>query len=383
MTILSREELKNLMEKRRGPCISIFLPTQRAGKEVEQNPIRFKNRLREAEERLQANGLRTPDVAAILEPAQKLLLDGHFWRNQSDGLAVFRAPDVFHYYRFPLQFEELTVVADRFHLKPMLPLLGGDARFYVLAISQDEVRLLQGTRYSVNRIDLKSAPGSLAEALRFDLPQKQLQFHSEAPPRVGKRDAVFFGTGAADPDVKNAILRYFQQVDRGLQDVLRHERAPLVLAGVDYLFPIYREANTYPHLLDGRIVGNPEEINAEELHRRALAIVQPYFQKSQYEAAAKCQELLGTGLASNNLQEIVTAAYYGRVESLFVAIGTQQWGTFDPSTNTVNWHEEAKPDNEDLLDFAAIHTLTSGGAVYPVAPEEVPDQSPIAAVFRY
>jgi hypothetical protein len=30
-----------------------------------------------------------------------------------------------------------------------------------------------------------------------------------------------------------------------------------VLAGVEYLLPIYREANTYPHLLAEGIHGNP------------------------------------------------------------------------------------------------------------------------------
>lgn len=33
---------------------------------------------------------------------------------------------------------------------------------------------------------------------------------------------------------------------------------PLVLAGVEYLLPIYRRANTYPYLLDGGVTGNPE-----------------------------------------------------------------------------------------------------------------------------
>jgi len=46
-------------------------------------------------------------------------------------------------------------------------------------------------------------------------------------------------------------------------------------------------------------------------------------------------------------------------------------------------HKTAKPDDEDLLDFAAIQTFLHGGTVYAVEPEKVPDDAPLAAVFRY
>ena len=170
-----------------------------------------------------------------------------------------------------------------------------------------------------------------------------------------------------------------------MQDLLRDEQALLVLAGVDYLHPIYKEANTYPYLVDEGIEGNPEELSAEELHERAWAIVQPLFLAAQKEAAAQYRQLAGAGSeqASNDLKEVVPAAYHGRVETLFVAVGLQQWGTFDPETNTVQVHEEAEPGDEDLLDFAAVQALLNSGTVYAVEPEKVPDETPLAAVFRY
>jgi hypothetical protein len=170
-----------------------------------------------------------------------------------------------------------------------------------------------------------------------------------------------------------------------LRDLLRDEQAPLVLAGVDYLFPTYREANTYPYLVDEGIEGNPEELRAEELHEQAWAIVQPLFLGAQRETAARYRKLAGDGSeqASNKLKEVVPAAYHGRVETLFVAVGLQQWGTFDPATNAVHLHREVKPGNEDLLDFAAVHTLLNRGTVYAVELKKVPDEAPLAAVFRY
>jgi hypothetical protein len=68
---------------------------------------------------------------------------------------------------------------------------------------------------------------------------------------------------------------------------------------------------------------------------------------------------------------------------LFVAVGLQRWGTFEPETNTVHVHEEAEPGDEDLLDFAAVQTLLNSGTVYAVELEKVPDEAPLAAVLRY
>ena len=121
MELLSRAELKTLIEEPEGLCVSIFLPTHQAGAQTQQDPIRLKNLLREAEEQLLAKEFRTPEAEELLGPAWELLDDSVFWRHQSDGLAVLLSPGVFRHYRLPLNFEDLVVVADRYHLKPLLP----------------------------------------------------------------------------------------------------------------------------------------------------------------------------------------------------------------------------------------------------------------------
>jgi hypothetical protein len=382
--LLSRDELRMLIGNPGRPCVTIYMPTHRVGAGTRQDPIRLRNLLQEAEERLIARGLRSTKAKELLEPAWQLGQPGLFWSYQSDGLAIFISPGMFRYYRLPFNFKKLVVVADRFHIKPLLPLLSSDGQLYILALSQNEVSLFQGTRYSVSEVYLENVPESLEEALKYDDPEKQLQFHTRTPKAMdGKRSAMFHGHGVGIDDSKDNIRRYFHQIDAGLWALLRDERAPLVLAGVDYLLPLYREVNSYPYLLDQGIVGNPEGLKAEELHARAWAVVQPYFLKAQQEAVAQYRQFAGTGLTSNDVKETVTAAYRGRVGLLFVAVGIQQWGAFAPDTNVVRLHQKAEPGDEDLLDFAAMHTLLNGGIVYAVKPGKVPDNAPLAAVFRY
>ena len=379
MNVLTRNNLNSLMAVHKGPCVSVFMPMHRSGPETQQDPIRLKNLIRESEERLMTRGIPAPEARELLKSAERLLRDGLFRQHQSDGLGMFLSPEVFRYYLLPFVFKELVIVTDRFHIRPLLPLLSGDGRYYILALSQNKVRLLQGTHYSVNEVSLADVPENLAETLRDDDSWKDLHMHSALSGK-GKLSAITHGD---EVDSKENIRRYFRRIDRGLHELLRNERAPLVLAGVDYLHPIYKEVNSYPHLMEGGIAGNPERLSAGELHKRTWTIVKPYFQKAQQEAINQYKEFASSGQASNRIRKIIPAAYHGRIELLFVIPDLQQWGTFDPGTDEIHLHKKEKTGDEDLLESAAIQTLLNGGTVYMVGAEKMPDTDPLAAVFRY
>lgn len=383
MRIFTRDELRTLTASPQAPCVSIYMPTHRVPTENQQDRTRLKNLIRQAQESLQAYGLRPAEAESLLEPATNLLEAISFWKDKRDGLALFISPGMFHQYQLVTALEPLVVVAHRFHLKPLLAFLGGN-KFFVLALSQNAVRLFEGSRFGLSAIDdLEGVPKSLADALKYEELVKQVQFRTGigVGGARGERAAMFHGKSADDS--KDRILRYFRQIDQGLQDFLRDEQAPLVLAGVEYLLPIYKEANTYPHLVGEGITGNPEGVNLDDLHRQAWALVEPHFKQEQEKAAARYRQLAGTGKTSNDPREIVPAAYHGRVEFLFAAVGLQQWGDYDPGADQVQLHPEAQPGSFDILDLAAIQTLLHGGAVYAVELSEVPEQAQLAAVFRY
>ena len=237
MDILTRAELEQLMRKEQLWCVSIYLPTHSTGTETQQDPIRLKNLLGKAEKLLSDQGVGRRDVQKMLEPASNFLRDAHFWQHQSNGLAIFLSSNRIRRYRLPLNFEEMVVVEDHFHIKPLLPLFTGDGQFYILALSQNEIRLLNGTRESVSEVDIGQVRGSLAEALPSGDYQAILQHHTSS---FGA--ATFHGQGGGDASAKDELLRYFRLVSDGLTEFLQEDQAPLVLAGVEYLLPIYKEA---------------------------------------------------------------------------------------------------------------------------------------------
>jgi hypothetical protein len=195
---------------------------------------------------------------------------------------------------------------------------------------------------------------------------------------------MFHGHGSGeDIAEKEYLLEFFRRRGPRRHPRQRAERVARVLAAVDYLFPIYREGNSYPYLIEKGVRGNPEGLRPEDLHAQALDAMEPHFREARDLAADRYRERLGTGLASNNMLEIVPAAHQGRVETLFVAVGVQRYGVFDPANQRVTSHAEARPGDEDLLNLAAVQAFLHGGTVYAVPPEELPDREPLAAVFRY
>jgi hypothetical protein len=378
MDLFTRDDLKMLLAERSSPRVSLFMPTHRGG--AEQDPIRWRKNLAEAKDHLVKTGWRAAEIRELLSPGWHLLEDGAFWKAQGDGLAAFLAPNFLRLYRLPLALPNLVVVANRFYITPLLPLLNGDGRFFVLALSQNAVRLLEGTRDRVSEINLKGVPRNLAEALLTHDRDEPLTFHTR-PTSGGTWGAIFSGHGVGIDTKKADLLSYFRRIDRGLHPLLRQEKAPLVLAAVDYLQPLYRQANTYPQLLEVGIEGNPDRLSNRELHDRAWPLVKPLFEATQQRAAAQYQQLAGTEHTSADLGTVVAAAHAGRIETLFVALGRQVWGVFDATAGRTERHEEPSFGDVDLLDFAAAHTLAHGGTVYAVEPNQVPSGTDVAAVF--
>lgn len=385
MSFISNEDLKKLGEIDGDPCVSIYMPTHKVGKETQQNPIRLKNLISRAETKLVESGVRAPEAQAILQPATDLLDADDFWRGADEGLAIFASSEQFSLYRLPANVDEFLAISNHFHLKPLIPLLGKGSEFFLLCLSQNDVRLFRGERYEMKAVTLGGVPTSLAEALKYDDPEAHQQFHTatSSPGGQGARPAMYHGHGGGSDDEDENILRFCQHVEKGLQSYLQGSNAPLILACVESLYPVYRQANSYPHLIEDHVEGNPEAVSSDELHQQAWNIVEPIFAQDQEKAITRFYELSDTEQISTDIQEIVPAAQYGRVDTLFVAVGQQQWGCFDPDSNSITLQQEPNPQNEDLFNLAAMQTLFNSGTVFALEESEHADLMPLAAIFRY
>ncbi|MEX0938474.1 MAG: hypothetical protein WDZ59_11495 [Pirellulales bacterium] len=380
-------DLERLIQPHETACVSLYMPTHRAGKEAEQDPIRFKNLLREAQSQLRDSGMRAPDAQELLAPAQSLRADELFWRKQGDGLALFCTTDFFSTYRLPLRFAETVHVGRRFFIKPLLPLLQGDGRFYILALSQSEVNLYQASRYSIREMDLSGLHAELEFPSETRDADETLQHHLASPrnPVIGNDSAIFHGQGGGEEQTKQDIHQFFQRVDRGLRDTLRGESAPMVLACVGYLASIYESTNSYPNLVEGKVPGNPKMWSPDELHARAWGLVEPYFKKEQDQAKSAYWQAADSGRITNDLQQVAQAAEQGRIATLFLA---RDLAKLPESARNFSYQpgngNGQRLEKEDLLDYVAAQTLVAGGTVFTLDAQDLPGKpAPAAALLRF
>jgi hypothetical protein len=384
MKILGRKEIESLIEKKCDRCISIYMPVHRLGDQ--QDNIRYKNLLGKAEKLLTEKGLRSVRAAQLLAPEYDLLSDLEFWKNPgADGLAVFCSDDIRQRYLLPRSFEESVTVGKRFRVKPLIPLVAEDGRFFVLALSRGNVRLFQAGRFGISEIGLpEGAPASMQEALKYDDPQRQLQYHTGTAGTGGaRRQAMFHGHGVGIDEERENTLRFFQQLEKHLHPVFYGEKIPVVVAGVESLPPVYRDIDSSGMVVPESLDSNPDALDIEDLHRRSWDIVAPLFAEGEKKAREKFEELHGTGRAVTDLTAVVAAAVDGRIETLFTLEDEELWGVYDPEKNMVIPTAPDFPGAVDLLDFAAAMTLVNSGRVYVQRPGEMPVEADIAAILRY
>jgi hypothetical protein len=375
-TAFTREHLKGLLAPHTPPCISLFIPTHRQHPSTEENPIRFRNLLRRAEGLL-GDGLAASARRALLDPLVALS-DSEFWRHPQDGMAVFRSSDLFEHFRLPVAVPELAIVADSFHVKPLLRFLQTNQRFYALALSRNRVALYEGSPESLSLVGVPGLPTSIEEFVG-EKPEAFLNLRT-----AGSGAPVYHGHGAAETSKKEDLARFFRAVDRALWETLREERAPLVLVGVGYHFPIYRDVSRYPHVVDQGIEGNVEASSPEEIHARVWPVVREALRAREEEALAVYERAAARGHAGTDLDLLGRMAVAGRVKQLLLATGAQVWGRLDRATGEIERRSgQQGARDDDVLDDLAEAVLTRGGEVLMISADRVPGGGPAAAVLRW
>ena len=369
--IVLEEVLPELMSHRSEQSVSIYMPMDLDAVAAQKNPIRLKNLLKEAADLIESSA--RPSPLTVLE---EQIARPDFWTERTPGLAMFHSPALTRVLRLSLAPEPLVVVADRFHVKPLIALLSEASRFHVLALSQASTRLLEVDRDALRRIGTTEIPASLHATMPADPGETQLQFHSG-----GRRTALYHGHGAGEHRRAEDVRRFLTAVDTGLANV---RGSPLVLAGVSELTAAFRSLSSHPQIAGETIEGNVDALSDQELRVRAYPLAEPELRRAGSRALERFESLLGSDLTTIRIEEIVRAATAGRVDALFITKGEQLWGTYEAASVSIRLEETQTACNEDLLDLAAIGTFESGGSVFLLEADQMPIEGAVAAaILRY
>jgi hypothetical protein len=364
-------------------CISVYLPTHRSSSEMNdpQDLITFKNKLAAIRSNLQQKGLNHPFIEKIMEPAFSLVKDEQLWSNLTEGLAMFMSEGFFKYIKLRQQPEEVVIINHSFHVSPLISAMTiNNDHFYLLLISKKRAKLFRADQFYIEHIPIDEMPDGVEDVVHFEEKDDQNLFRMAE----GGAGANFHGIGAGKPDPKENIALYLKEVDRTLHEkVLAREQAPLLVAGVDYIVPIFKQVSGYRFIYEHALLGHYENEPSSVLYAKSMEIMQPWFNRRHEEALEKYCNNLATPLTSSMPETVIPASFYSRVSDLFLCRGEHIWGSFDREANQLTMHAN-KEDNDDcLLDKAAVQTILNGGEVHILEKEKMPKGSTIAALMRY
>ena len=386
MDLLSLNDIKDLKIQEKEVCVSILIPTHRGGKETYNghDSLQLKTELQDVSNKLQKEYEYSKKQAEdFLKPAWDLVEDSNFWRNQSDGLAVYISEGFFKYYILPIQMGPRHHIMNEFMIAPIAGLLNENDFFYILQLSKDKVRLYDATRYSIAEIDLShlDLPQDYEEIINMRNPDKILQQHTGA----ARQQAMYHGQGASKDDEENKLSLLFRLINRELDKIFNNKVQPLLLAGVDSVIGEYKKHIKYNAVLDKTISGNYDREDPKMLHERAMAIMSPILGNKKAEKLNELYNDTTSNKTSSDFKKIVEGAIYEKVDQLFFkAKACPTWGKLKGEPATAEIHEEYQSGDICLINRAVVDTLLNKGAVYQLHSFEEPDlEHSMAARFRF
>ncbi len=375
--MVSEKTISELINQDGEIFVTITLPTHKKGEESKQDPIRFKNLLNEAGQKLAGKISGNGNIEKLLKPAKELLDKPLYWSHLDRGMAVYITEDSFRVYKLPYPVEAQVFVNDHFLITPLLPMTSMDGTFCLLSVSRQKLRLLQCTRNEVADITPDNISTSVDDYLEVD-PEKQLQFHSGSK---GQK-AVYFGHNANEEDKMIVVEMYLREVEKEITNILNQSENPLVLVGLAENVSLYRKINNYNRVLDAEVLVHPDELSEKILRDKAWDIIKNHFLADMYRSLENYGES-SKEMYSNNLGDIVEATVMGKSNTIFIAKDEQKWGFYDEENHTVQYSNNGNNDDVELLNWLSITGFKRGSKVYMLPKEEMPTRSTVAAEFRF
>lgn len=378
MRQFSTHQLLSVLDRHGPPCISLYQFTHRHHPDSLQDPIRYRNLLRQMEGSLRQKYDKR-SVRGLLEKFQPLTEDGEFWNHRTDGLAVLAAPDLFEMFELQRPVQENLIVADTFYLKPLLRISQSADRFQILCLTRDRAQLYEGNRDTLDPVDLVDTPATIAEALGPELTQQHQSVRS-----ASGQTPIYHGVGSRKDEVDADRDRFFRAVDRGVTE--NHSKPsglPLLLAALKEYHTPFRNLSRNPHLQTMGVDADPGALSLEELRALAWEQIEPLYLERlslllrEYELARTRQ------LGFDDLSEVAAATVAGRVQVLLVEADRQIAGRVDPVLGRIDAGALCDPEIGDVLSDLAATVLRMKGQVIVVPRARMPSDTGVAATCRF
>jgi Bacterial archaeo-eukaryotic release factor family 3 len=371
-----------LLEARDPPCLSLYQPTFRHHPENQQDPIRFRNLVRRMERSLEESS-PTEDAGPLLAPFRALADDRDFWNTTHDGLAALGAANFFRVYKLQRPVDELAIVADSFHVKPLLRIVQSADRYQILGLDMQSVKLFEGNRDALAEVDLAAGvPRTITAALGEELTEPHQTVASYGMGAGGP--ATHHGHGAKKDEVDTDGERFFRAVDRAvLEHHSRPAQLPLLLAALPEHHALFHRVSRNPFLMQEGLEIHPDALEVDALRERAWQVVGPQYLARLADLVEGFGTAMSNDLGADDPAQVARAAVAGQIATLLIEADRQIPGRIDAATGAVEADELSKAGVDDMLDDLGEIVLRAGGQLVVVPSERMPTSTGLAAIYRY
>jgi len=383
MELLSEKTLNQLNSVERTTCLSLYMPTHRNHPDNLQDPIKYKNLVKQLSDSLQHQHFQG-DAAALLAPFEALADNKSFWDHTLNGLAIFGTHNFFKIVGLPISQNKLAVVADSFHLKPLKKYLQSVDRYQVLGLSLHDFQLYEGNRHSISQIELpEDFPDTIKEALGEELTEEHLTVAAYGGVGGNKGNMVH-GHGGRKDELDVDAERFFRAAaDVVYEKISKPSGLPLILAALPEHHNLLQKVNKNPFLLKEGITVSPGSIEMDRFVNMAWEVMEPNYKQRLRSYADSFQEAVSKNNGSAGISDVARAAGESRVEMLLLEENRVIPGRLNRETGTIENGDLEHPELDDLLDDIGELVSTRGGKVVVVPKDMMPTNTGLAAIFRF
>lgn len=386
MDLITNASLKELLGDWPEPCLSLYQPTHRQHPENQQDPIRFRNLLKELTKTLEEKYPDT-EVQALLEPFDSLHGDREFWNHTLKGIAVFAAPGLFRVFGLPRPVRELVVVDESFHTKPLRRFLQSTDRYQILGLSLHEIKLYEGNRNAMDELDLQTGvPQNITDALGEELtePHQTVASYGGTGGGGGESTSMSHGHGGRKDEADTDADRFFRSIDKAiLEHHSRPSGLPLMLAALPEHHAEFRKFSHNTFLMDEGLKVYPGDLSLSELRDRAWKVFEPQYHARMAKLADDFAVAKSQKRALDDLKQIAEAAMDGKVGTLLIEADREISGRLHPGSGNLHFADPGSPPEEDLLDDIGELVMKMGGQVFVMPARQMPTKTGAAATLRY
>jgi hypothetical protein len=361
---MNRHEIHLLQQISGYPALTITLPTHRTSPENFQDPIRVKNLVEQATNRL-LEEFSMREIAPLLARLEKLV-EGIDFRNTLDGLALFVTRDFARAFQLPFTLKERVHLGETFLTRDLVFAMNRTPRYWTLVLSEKPTRLFEGTRDTL-----------------IEIQEGEFPMTHEGP---GGAQPLPGGFGIKKSAYRDEYHRqFFRHVDTALKPFMADDRLPLAVVGVVRFLAFFNEVTDHKESIIATISGSHDKTSPHELGKLVWSLVKNALADQREQVLSELDKAVGERKFVSTIGEVWRMASEGRGHLLLVEEDFHYPARVDRTGRHLTPADDiTAPDVlDDAVDEIIETVLSKQGRVVFLENGQLETHQRIALILRY